>query len=120
MKIEKIEPTGSKEYVRLRFADGTSFRMPSTVAADLQLRGNQELDEETFARVKEQTGQASAKMRAVRIIAASGVSEKELRRRLVQKGERPEHGPKKPSDGWTAFICWTTGRRPANRRPGRR
>src|SRR5699024_2417060 len=59
--------------------------------ADLQLRGNQELDEETFARVKEQTGQASAKMRAVRIIAASGVSEKELRRRLVQKGERPEH-----------------------------
>lgn len=65
--------------------------MPSTVAADLQLRGNQELDEETFARVKEQTGQASAKMRAVRIIAASGVSEKELRRRLVQKGERPEH-----------------------------
>ena len=91
MRIEKIEPTGSRDYVRLRFSGGISLRTPATVAAELGLRAGQELSGEELALLKEKTGQVSARLRAVRIIAASGVSEKELRRRLVQKGERPEH-----------------------------
>ena len=91
MRIEKIEPTGSRDYVRLRFSEGSSLRTPAAVAAELGLRAGQELSEEELALLKEKTGQVSARLRAVRIIAASGVSEKELRRRLVQKGERPEH-----------------------------
>jgi regulatory protein len=39
--------------------------------------------------LKEAAGAMSAKMRAVRIVAASSVSKKDLQRRLVAKGEDP-------------------------------
>ena len=49
-----------------------------------------ELDEESLAQLLEGAQKASARDRAVRIVSAASVSEKELKRRLVQKGERPE------------------------------
>jgi len=91
MRIEKIEATASKEKVKLCFDDGTSFRVPISVVADLALFRGMELSEEDLLRIEEEAGKASAKTRAVRIVAASGVSERELRRRLIQKGETEEH-----------------------------
>lgn len=91
MRLEKIEATGSRERVKLCFDDETCFRVPVSVVADLGLSAGMELTEEDLTRIQECAGQASAKLRAVRIIAASGVSERELRRRLVQKGESPDH-----------------------------
>ena len=90
MRLEKIEATASRDRVKLCFDDGTCFRVPVSVVADLGLSAGMELTEEDLTRIQECAGQASAKLRAVRIIAASGVSERELRRRLVQKGEREE------------------------------
>ena len=91
MRLEKIEATGSRERVRLCFDDETSLRIPVTVVADLGLSAGMTVTEEELDHIRECAGQASAKLRAVRIIAASGVSERELRRRLVQKGESPDH-----------------------------
>ena len=58
MKLEKLEPTGSRERVRLRFSDGTSLRVPASVAADLGLRPGLELTEEDLARIREESGKA--------------------------------------------------------------
>lgn len=91
MRLEKIEATASRDRVKLCFDDETCFRVPVSVVADLGLSAGMEMTEEDLTRIQECAGQASAKLRAVRIIAASGVSERELRRRLVQKGESPDH-----------------------------
>ena len=91
MRLEKIEATGSRERVKLCFDDEISLRIPVTVVADLGLSAGMTVTEEELDHIRECAGQASAKLRAVRIIAASGVSERELRRRLVQKGESPDH-----------------------------
>ena len=91
MKLTKIEATGSKDWVRLRFSDESTIRVPLTVVADERLYLTMEISEAQLARIQAAAGAASAKLRAVRIVAASGVSEKELRRRLVQRGEDPDH-----------------------------
>jgi regulatory protein len=49
-----------------------------------------ELEPEALKRLRASAGQMSAKMRAVRILSASSVSEKDLEQRLVRKGERTE------------------------------
>ena len=49
-----------------------------------------ELDEGQMSDLRTSAGQLSAKMRAVRIVSASGVSKSELERRLIQKGEAPQ------------------------------
>lgn len=91
MKLTKIEATGSKEWVKLHFSDESTLRVPLTVVADEGLYLTMEISAERLERIRDSSGKASAKLRAVRIMAASGVSERELRRRLIQKGESPEH-----------------------------
>ena len=49
-----------------------------------------ELTDEEMAQLREAAGKMSAKMRAVRIVAASNVSRKDLEQRLIRKGEQPE------------------------------
>ena len=49
-----------------------------------------ELTEEELSQLRTAAGEMSAKMRAVRIISASGVSKKDLEQRLIHKGENPE------------------------------
>ena len=49
-----------------------------------------ELTEEEWKQLQTSASAMSAKMRAVRIVAASAVSKKDLQQRLVQKGEDPE------------------------------
>lgn len=46
-----------------------------------------EMTEEELDALKAAAGQMSAKMRAVRIVAASGVSKRDLEQRLIHKGE---------------------------------
>lgn len=100
MKLTKMEATGAKEWVKLHFSDDSTLRVPLTVVADEGLSLMMEISEQRLARIQETAGLASAKLRAVRIVAASGVSERELRRRLVQKGERPDHAE--------AAVSWLT------------
>jgi len=56
---------------------------------DFGLYTGREMAEEDMSRLQDAAGQMSAKMRAVRIVAASNVSKKDLEQRLIHKGETP-------------------------------
>lgn len=70
--------------------DGTTKKILPQVAADRGLFPGMELSDQEFAALEKANAAASAKARAVRIIAASAVSKGDLERRLTQKGEDPE------------------------------
>lgn len=95
MRIEAIEATRSPTgKLRLRFGDGSSLLVYPSVIAELGLFPEMEIPEGALESVRDSAAEASARERAVRILSASAVTEKELRRRLRQKGEREEHGDK--------------------------
>ena len=71
--------------------DGSVMRLYRQTVEDFGLYAGMELRGEEFMQLKTAAGEMSAKMRAVRIVAASGVSERDLEHRLVQKGEDPCH-----------------------------
>lgn len=92
MTIEKIEPVPLQEHgFRIRFSDGTTLKTQDYVIADLGLYPGIEVTQELMSSLRDASGLASAKNRAVRIVSASGVSKKDLERRLTQKGESEEH-----------------------------
>lgn len=91
MKIEQIQSTASRTgRLRLVFDNETKMMVYPSVVADLGLFTGMELDEQAYQRLVDTAAKASAKERAVRIVAASGVSKAELLHRLVEKGERRE------------------------------
>ncbi len=91
MILEKLTAVGTDgSRVMLWFDDGTKMRVPTRVVADLGLYGGMELSEEELSDFLAEARRASAKDRAVRIVSTTGVSQKELKRRLVQRGETPE------------------------------
>ena len=73
----------------VRFEDGTTLRLYRQTVEDFGLYAGLELTEEEFSRLRTAAGEMSAKMRAVRIVAASNVSKDDLKQRLIQKGEDP-------------------------------
>ena len=92
MIIDRIEPVPSQERMfRIHFSDGSVIKTYDYVIVDLGLFAGMELDGEKTVTLRKSGGLASAKNRAVRIISASGVSKKELERRLSQKGESLEN-----------------------------
>lgn len=74
----------------VRFDDGTHMRLYRQTVEDFALFSGKEMSDKEFSALVEAAGKMSAKMRAVRIISATGVSKRDLERRLVQKGENPE------------------------------
>ena len=91
MTIDRIEPLPLQEHVfKLYFSDGTVIKTQDYVIADLGLYLGVELDADRLQAVEKAARLASAKNRAVRIVSASGVSKKELERRLIQKGEQAQ------------------------------
>jgi len=74
----------------VRFEDGSAMRLYRQTVEDFGLYASLELADEEFEKLKAAAGQMSAKMRAVRIISASGVTKQELEHRLIQKGENPQ------------------------------
>lgn len=70
--------------------DGRRLRLERSVVEEFGLFPGREVDGETLLRVREANAHASAKARAVRIVSASNVSRRELRRRLLEKGEDAE------------------------------
>src|SRR5699024_6349641 len=75
---------------RVSFSDGTVLRLYRQTVQDYGLYPGLELEEENFQKLRQDASQMSAKMRAVRIVACSNISQKGLERRLVQKGEDPQ------------------------------
>ena len=70
----------------MRFSDGSTMRLYRQTVEDFGLYTGLELDEQTYVALKKAAGLMSAKMRSVRIVAASSVSRRDLQHRLVQKG----------------------------------
>ena len=90
MKLEKLEPLDSPNYLRLIFEDGKRLKAPAFKVVELGLTPGVEVTAEVFLALENAQSLASCKERAVRILTASGLSKKELQKRLVQKGESEE------------------------------
>lgn len=91
MRIEQLKTTPDRagRYFVL-FEDGTSMRLYRQTVEDFGLYSEMELSAEQYRALCRSVEQMSARMRAVRIVSASGVSKRELESRLVQKGENPD------------------------------
>ncbi len=86
----------------MRFEDGSAMRLYRQTVEDFGLYAGLEMTDEEFAKLTVAAGQMSAKMRAVRIISASGVTKRELEHRLIQKGEDPNQA--KEAVQWLAEM----------------
>ena len=87
MRLLAIQELPQSKRVKLLFDDDTVLKTQPYLIADLGLYSGMELSDSDYQALLAAAGKASAKARAVRIVAAAGVSEKELQKRLVQKGE---------------------------------
>ena len=90
MRIERLktEPDRAGRYW-VTLDNGKKMAVYRQTVEDFGLYSGKELSDEEFAQLEVASGAMSAKMRAVRIVAASAVSKKDLQQRLVQKGEDP-------------------------------
>ena len=88
MRIDHFgsKPDRAGRYL-VRFSDGSTLRLYRQTVEDFGLYAGLELSEERMKALRENAGQTSAKMRAVRIVSASSVSRRDLEQRLVRKGE---------------------------------
>ena len=74
----------------VRFEDGSVMRLYRQTVEDFGLYSGMELSCEDMQKLQEAAGAMSAKMRAVRIVAATSVSKRDLEQRLIRKGEDPQ------------------------------
>ena len=88
MRIEHIAAKADRagRYL-VRFEDGTTMRLYRQTVEDHGLYTGLELTDDQIRELRTSAGKMSAKMRAVRIVAASNVSKDDLQQRLIRKGE---------------------------------
>ena len=86
-ELREIRP----EHYEIKFSDGSSMKMGLAVIADFSLYTGRELTEEEFAQIGEAAGLGRAKERALRMIGARPMSERELYDKLIEKGESEVH-----------------------------
>ena len=89
-RIESVsaQPDRAGRYA-VRFNDGSVMRLYRQTVEDFGLFSGQELSEGELNELRDAAGAMSAKMRAVRIVAATNVSKRDLEQRLIHKGEDP-------------------------------
>ena len=75
----------------MKLEDGSTLRLYRQTVEDFGIYTGKEMDDAEIFRLRAAAEEMSAKMRAVRIISASGVSKGDLERRLIQKGESKEN-----------------------------
>lgn len=78
------------------------MRLYRQTVQDFGLYAGAELSDKQMAALRTAAGAMSAKMRAVRIVAATSISERDLEHRLVQKGEDPQQA--KAAVQWMADM----------------
>lgn len=79
---------------QVKFSDGSVLGLYRQTIEDFGLYPGMELSDADMQNLRQSAGQMSAKMRAVRIVAASNVSKSDLQQRLIRKGETPEQAQK--------------------------
>lgn len=92
MKIKSLSPVSNAvgKY-KVEFSDGQVLTLYRQTIEDFGLYPGMEFSREQLDALIAAAGEMSAKMRAVRIVSAAGVSKRDLRQRLIQKGETPEN-----------------------------
>ena len=95
----------------MRFSDGTSMRLYRQTVEDFGLYPGLEMSRQQYEELHAAAGAMSAKMRAVRIVAATSVSKNDLQHRLIQKGEDPAHA--KDAVQWMADMQLVDDRKTA-------
>ena len=78
------------------------MRVYRQTVEEFGLYAGMELTQKEYSRLREAAGEMSAKMRSVRIVAASNVSKRDLEERLIRKGERPDQAKK--AVAWMAEL----------------
>ena len=91
MKVDKVaaQPDRAGRF-KVTFEDGSVMHLYKQTVQDFSVYSGRELTAVEMGALQDAAETMSAKMRAVRIVAASSVSKKELQHRLIQKGENPE------------------------------
>lgn len=91
MRIDSLssKPDRIGRYL-VRLDDGKVLRLYRQTIEDYCLFTGKELSDEQMTQLLKDAGKMSAKMRAVRIVAASSVSKDDLQQRLIRKGEDPD------------------------------
>ena len=87
------------------------MRLYKQTVQDFGLYPGMDMTEEELKKLCEAASAMSAKMRAVRIVAASNVSKKDLEQRLIHKGEDP--GQAKAAVKWMESMQLVDDRRTA-------
>ncbi len=95
----------------MRFEDGSTMRLYRQSVQDFGLYPGKELTQQEYDSLCTAAGEMSAKMRAVRIVSATSVSERDLEQRLVRKGEDPEQA--RQAVEWMAQLSLIDDRRTA-------
>lgn len=86
MRLERLEATAKPDKIKALFDDGESLTVSTALCVQFGLYVGAELDGETAAALKAAVTKEAARERAVRILTATSISERELETRLVQKG----------------------------------
>jgi regulatory protein len=99
MRIESLKTTPDRAgRYTVQFDDGTVMRLYRQTVEDFALYTGMQFTDEEYQALLQNAQKVSARMRAVRIVSAAGVSKKELESRLIRKGEHP--GEAKQAVAW--------------------
>lgn len=90
LSIIEIKQT-SPERFTLKFSDGRELKTSLGVITDRYIHSEMELTEEEYAELYAASSLSLAKSRALKIINARPMSRKEMRDRLIEKGEDPDN-----------------------------
>lgn len=90
MIIKELRQTSAERFV-ITFHDGSELKTTLAVVTDFYLRTGLELDEAKYREVFNASTLSLCKARALRMINARAMSQKEMRDKLVEKGESPEN-----------------------------
>jgi regulatory protein len=90
MTLTELKQTGHERFLA-RFDTGEEVRVTLSNVAELGLYAGLQLDDAGMDALRDRAARSKCRERAMRVIGARPMSEKELYDRLVQKGETPQN-----------------------------
>lgn len=90
MIIKELRQTSAERFI-IAFDDGSELKTTLAVVTDFFLRTGLELDEDRYRELVNASTLSMCKARALRIINTRALSRREMRDKLVEKGESPEN-----------------------------
>lgn len=113
MKLELLKTTPDRAgRYWASFEDGSRMGLYRQTVEDFGLYSGKELQTQEMEALKNAASAMSAKMRAVRIVSASNVSQRMLEEKLVRKGENPDQA--KAAVAWMAELNLVDDRQTAD------